>query len=211
MSLRHIEVSLGVSRSTLSGWLKGVELTDKQVLILKDKWRQGLVKARKKAILYHQAQKRGRLEIARQRADFTIKSLDMLNRDVLKLALAMLFAGEGFKKAEETSLGNSDPVIVLGYLRMLELAYGLDKRRLRLYLHLRNDQAINDELKFWSTVLNIGTEYFKIAPVDKRTFGRPTFEGYHGVCVVRYYDVSVKRELLEIARVYFSKLNYQEL
>ncbi len=36
-SIRDIEIKLGIPRSTLSGWFKNIQLTDSQILALKDK------------------------------------------------------------------------------------------------------------------------------------------------------------------------------
>jgi len=206
LSIREIENKLKVSRSTLSIWLRKINLTRKQKEIMQAKRLNGLAKARGKAALYHKEKKRQRLDLAQRRARQVLADIDIKEKNVLKLALSMLFAGEGFKVAEETSLGNSDPRIVKVFLKLLDIVYGVNKNRLRLYLHLRADQGVIYETNYWSNVLEIEAEYFKIAPVDKRTVGKKTYSGYHGVCVVRYYDVSIKRELLEIANNFYYEL-----
>lgn len=210
-SISAIERELGISRSTLSGWFKHIILTDKQLFRLRERRLEGLVKAREKAALYHNLKKQERLKSAHASADLSLMNLDLENKDILKLALSMFFVGEGFKAAIETSLGNSDPDSVKAFIGLIDSIYGFDKRKLRIYLHLRADQNAGVELRFWSSKLEIEPKYFKMAPVDKRTLGKPTYENYHGVCVVRYYDVSIKRELLALARKFFGKINDKEL
>lgn len=205
-SISRIERLTGVSRSTLSGWFKGISLTEKQLSLLKESRLLALVKAREKAVLYHRLKKQERVDKAFKAASSVITSIDGRDKNISKLALAMLFAGEGFKSADETSLGNSDPKIVKGFIKLLDIIFGLDKQKLRIYLNLRADQIVDNELKFWSDVLEIETNYFKIAPVDKRTINKPTFANYHGVCTVRYYNVAIKRELLAIAEIFLRRL-----
>lgn len=205
-SIREIEILLGIPRSTLSGWLKDVVLTDIQREKLNQQWVQALIKARVGAVLYHREGKRKRMEKAQKDAQVVFSLINDQDVNVLKLALAMLYAGEGHKKAGETSLGNSDPKILRTYIALIDRTYGLNKSKLRLYLSLRADQDFKKELEFWSKSLNVGVEYFnKIAQYDKRTIGRKTFDDYHGVCVVRYYDVSIKRELMALTDLFFDR------
>lgn len=210
-SITEIGRVLGIPISTLSGWFKNVKLTDKQLIKLRKSKLDALVVARLKASLYHRAKKRQRMVAAEENAKLSLSNLDLEDKNILKLALATFFIGEGFKAAEETSLGNSDPKSVKSFIRLIQIIYGFNKDKLRIYLHLRSDQDVIKELQFWSSNLEIGSEYFKIAPVDKRTIGKPTYENYHGVCAVRYYDVSIKRELLAMANIFFDRINSLEL
>lgn len=209
LSIRSIELALGVSRSTLSGWLRGVKLTEAQEKALRTSWINGLVSARLAASYKNRKKKLERLDFAKERAFKIVDAIDLEETNVSKLALALLYSGEGFKVAEETSLGNSDTKIVTAFYRLLDKVYGIDKNRLRIYLHLRADQSPLTEMKYWGRILDLTPKYFKIAPVDKRTIGKKTFEGYHGVCAVRYYDVSIKRELVEIAKEYYRRITLE--
>lgn len=205
-SIGEIERLLGVPRSTLSGWFKNITLTQDQLFELRKRWILGLVKARERAALYHRSKKQERLDKALRDANSILAQLNSEDKNVLKLSLAMLFVGEGFKSAEETSLGNSNPKIVKAYLMLINKTYGLNKKRLKLYLHLRADQHFERELKFWSDFLNLEPACFGKTPQrDKRTIGKKTFADYHGVCVVRYYDVSIKRELLALSESFFGR------
>src|SRR3989344_3885517 len=56
-SIRDVEISLGIPRSTLSGWFKSVELTHRQKINLKNRHKENLIKAREKAIIWHNNQK----------------------------------------------------------------------------------------------------------------------------------------------------------
>src|SRR3989344_4041694 len=68
-SIRDVEISLGIPRSTLSGWFKSVELTHRQKINLKNRHKENLIKAREKAIIWHNNQKINRIMDAERKAD----------------------------------------------------------------------------------------------------------------------------------------------
>ncbi len=79
-SIGKIEYHLGIPRSTLSGWLKNIELSQKQKEKLTQNWKNALVKARKKAVLWHNAQKEKRLKKAENQAIETIRGIDITDK-----------------------------------------------------------------------------------------------------------------------------------
>ena len=111
-SIREIEETLGIPRSTLSGGLKNIKLSESQKKVLDSKWRKALDLSRKKAVAWHNKEKEKRLDFAKNDAACLLKTIDVNNRGILELALCMLYLGEGAKSAK-TSLGNSDPEILL--------------------------------------------------------------------------------------------------
>src|SRR3989338_3109931 len=80
LSIGMIEHKLGISRSTLSGWFKNIELSHVQKEQLLQNWRDGLVHARKKAVIWHNAQKKQRLEEAKKQAIKTLAGIDEKNK-----------------------------------------------------------------------------------------------------------------------------------
>src|SRR3989344_5363925 len=205
-SIRDIEMRLKVPRSTLSGWLRDIPLTTKQKEKLFQNWRNALVVARKKAVLWHNEEKVKRLALAKVEARETLKKIKTNNIAILELALAMLYLGEGSKKAEETSMGNYDPLILKTFIAILKKVYEIDAARIRCELYLRADQNIQHMKIFWSKTLNIPIENFKNVNLDKRTANSKTYENYKGVCMVRYGNVAIKRKLLNISSLFCEKL-----
>ncbi|MDP2926709.1 MAG: hypothetical protein Q8N65_01045, partial [bacterium] len=134
LSIGNIEHRLKIPRSTLSGWLKDIKLTPRQRKKLLVNWKQGLVKARRKAVLWHHAQKEKRLEEAKNKAFKTLAEIDIENKEVLELALAILYMGEGTKKKVETSIGSSNPLILKFFLALLKKLYKLDSSKIKCQL-----------------------------------------------------------------------------
>ncbi len=206
LSIREIENRLGIPRSTLSGWLKAVELTEVQKRILKTKYRNGLILARKKAVLWHNQQKFSRLKNAEEQADKVLSRINTTN-EILELALALLYLGEGSKKNLTTSMGNSDPLVLKFFLSVIQKVYGLEIMEIRAYLHLRADQDPKKMLKYWSKELGIPISSFKKTSIDKRTIQTITYPHYKGVCVIECGNVAIQRKLVYISRKFCEKIS----
>ncbi len=206
LSIRKIEHRLGIPRSTLSGWFKNIVLSKKQRNKLFREWKQALIKARKKAVLWHNGQKRQRVEEARRQAAYVLGNLNVDDRFQLELALAILYLGEGGKVAEDTSLGSSDPLILKFFITCLKKLYSFDIRKIRCFLHLRADQNQEKMKRYWSRELGVSRKNFKKVSIDKRTIGSKTYPHYKGVCVLYCGHVGIKRRLLYLSRMYCQKV-----
>lgn len=122
--------------------------------------------------------------------------------DTLKIALAMLYLGEGAKWASHRGLllGNSNPQIVQIYVRLLEKCFNISKDQLRIRVQYRADQDINELELYWSNLLGVPrSQFYKTAP-DLRTLGKPTKRGdYRGVCVIMCGGTDVQLRLTMIS------------
>lgn len=205
-SIRKIERRLGIPRSTLSGWLRNIELSQKQKEKLTWDWKKALVKARKKAVLWHNAQKEKRLKLAKEQALKTVEDIDITDKKVLELALAILYMGEGTKKKVETSMGNSDPLILKFFLATLKGLYDFDLRKIKCQLNLRADQNPEKMKRFWSKELGIPINNFGYVNLDKRTVGSKTYPHYKGVCYVLCGNVAIQRKLTYLSEIFCKKI-----
>ncbi len=206
VSLTVIESEFDIPRSTLSGWFKDIKLTENQRTKLMKNSRDGWKKARERAVISKNISKAKRITKAKEEAVSTFKSLPEMSDPVLELALAMLYFGEGSKK-HTTSMGASDSLMLSFFLSAVERLYGKDRNTFRFDLHLRDDQK-EDELKtYWSHELRISSERIKYIVKDKRTIGKPTRNGYKGVCLITIGDISIQRRLIALYNIYCSEVN----
>lgn len=205
-SIREIEASLNIPRSTLSGWFKDIKLSETQEQTLRQNWLRALVKARTKAVQWHNQQKKLRLKKARAQALAVLNKIDTTRSDLIDLAMAILYLGEGGKKNIGLSLGSSDPLILKFFLACLRKNYNLPIEKIKCSLHLRSDQNPEKLKRFWSKELNIPQENFTRSSIDKRTTNNPTYPNYKGVCVVNCGAVEIQRKLMYIANGYCEKV-----
>jgi hypothetical protein len=209
-SLPYVSKTLGIPKSTLSGWFKDITLTKKQQQQLNKNWRDALGKARIGAVKWHNERKAERLAIAKQQALETIASIDHTDRAVLELSLAILYLAEGSKKNVETALGSSDPNTLRFYLRALGFLYSVNHTGLRCELYLRYDQDPEKLKRYWSKELSLPLDNFKQVNIDKRTQGKTTYDGYRGVCNIRGGGVAIRRRLVYLAEEYFAIIGRQK-
>jgi hypothetical protein len=208
LSITVIERQLGISRSTLSGWFKDIQLTEEQRTRLMKNRHDGWQKAREKAVEAHRTQKALRLLNAKQAAQRTLEQID-LSGPILDLAFAMLYLGEGTKSGA-TSLASSDPKILKFVLAVLRHNYGITTSMISCDLHLRVDQ---DELmlkQYWSQELGVPIERFKYIGFDKRSAGKPTYDHYKGVCVLNCGKIAIQRKLVYLYNLFCEKVAMME-
>lgn len=205
-SLREIEKSLKIPKSTLSGWFKNIKLTKDQQDKLRRNWLNALTKARRQAVIWHNEQKQFRLEIAEKQADGVLANLSTDNTHIVELALAMLYLGEGLKTKSGLGLGNSDPLILKFFVNILIKNYNVDIDKIKCALHLRADQNPEKLKRYWSKQLNLPLTNFTSPSIDKRTAGRPTFNTYNGVCVVQCGNIALQRKLLYLSRKFCKRI-----
>jgi len=205
-SIRFIEGKLGIPKSTLSGWFKNIELSTKQKKVLKDNWNKSLVIARSRAVLWHNQQKENRIKIAKEEASDLLKKLNTSDNNILDIALAFLYLGEGFKKSTETGIGNSDPLILKFFVSVLGKNYKIVPARIKCELHLRADQNPNEMRNYWSRTLGIPIENFKSTSIDYRTKGTVTYPHYKGVCVLRCGNIAIQRKLVYFSEIFCKKI-----
>lgn len=205
LSIGKVEKRLKIPRSTLSGWFKNINLNKKQKEKILKNWKKDLVKARKKAVVWHNKQKQKRLDEAEISAKETLTKINISNQAFFELALAFLYFGEGSKKNTETAIGSSDAKILKFFLAGLKKIYHLDISKIKCELHLRADQDSNKARHYWAKALNLPVDNFKQINIDKRTKGA-TYPYYKGVCHLRCGHVAIQRKLMLLASLFCERI-----
>lgn len=201
ISIREAEKRFGIPKSTLSGWFKNLELAEELKEKLKNRRLRNLVKARKNAVIWHNAQKRTRLKKAEEEANMVFSKIDLGNKIILELALSMLYLGEG-SKSNATAIGNSNPLILRFFIGALKELYKFDVTKIKCELHLRADQNIEDTKVYWSRELGLSLENFTSISIDKRTIGSVTYPSYKGVCILQCANIAIQRRLVYLSQIF---------
>ena len=192
----------GISKSTLSYWLGGLELSDKQKEKLSRNVNRKLIKARAQSVL---AQKNKREKYFHNIEKENLGFVNLLNnnKDAAKLVLAALYLGEGTKSMKGSlRLGNSNPGIVKLFLKLLRTCYVIDESKFRCTVLCRADQNTKILNKFWVKITCINKKQFYKARIDPRTIGKPSRKlDYRGVCVIDYFSASIFHDLLTLGEM----------
>lgn len=126
------------------------------------------------------------------------------NKDINKIALSMLYLGEGSKGLGRGSLrfGNSDSFVIDLFLNLIRKCYIIDEKKFRCTILCRADQDITKLEKFWQKATKIPKTQFYKTRIDARTIGKPTKKSdYKGVCVIDYFSADIFLDLMQIPKI----------
>jgi transcriptional regulator with XRE-family HTH domain len=144
---------LGVSRSSVSLWVRDVEFDRAAWEARADaNYKNGNHGPRPKRQNRLQLEKG--LEIARMKAQGAVR-IGRLTEQEFLIAGVALYVGEGAKTANEVKVANSDPRLLLFFVTWLRHFYEVDESRLRLRLYLHEGLDLEAAEAFWSDLLGI--------------------------------------------------------
>ena len=189
-----------IPKSTLSFWCKNIELSNQQKLKIEVFVKRNIEKGRQKALRTNKLKREKYFHSIEERVGH-LKNI-IQNKDVAKIALAMLYLGEGSKTLKSSlTFGNSDPQIIRLFIDLLRSCYQIDERKFRCTLQARADQNIKELEEFWSTKTKIPLNQFYKARVDSRTIGKVSRKkDYKGVCRIDYFSADIFWELIYIMK-----------
>jgi len=165
----------------------------------------GWKKAREQSVITKNLQKAKRITVAKNEAMAVNSSLPKGSEEVLELALAMLYFGEG-RKSHSTGMGASDPFMLRFFIVSIERIYGLNRDSFRYDLHLRDDQDEFEFRSYWEQELSLKPNKIAYVSKDKRTIGKPTKNNYKGVCQIDLGNIAVQRRLIFLYTVYCTEV-----
>ena len=147
LPLTEIATRLGVSKSSVSLWVRDVEFTTLP----------RPVRGRRRAP--NALQRRKQAEIDRLLIEGQLRIGRLSEREFLVAGVA-LYAGEGSKRDGAVKFANSDPRMIAFYCVWLRRFFQIDEMRLRLRLYLHEGLDLDASLAFWSGLTGIPPSQF---------------------------------------------------
>ena len=159
-SYTDIKEKIGVSKSTLSDWLKDLPYKPNDSVLRK------FERAR---ALSSQARIKVRIESEKNAQAIALKDVGekMSSRDLLFFGLG-LYMGEG-SKSDMVSLANSDLEVIKLAIVWLKKAYGLRNHNFSIRIHLYPDSDIPKCLDYWARNTGLPLSQFHKVSIDRRT------------------------------------------
>ena len=192
MSYSQIKKTLGISKSTLSYWLRDYPLSQQRISELRDwneqrieKCRETKHKKKEERLLKFYKEQRGRIFPLSKREFF--------------LAGLFLYWGEGSKcSPTRLSISNTDPSIIKFFIAWLTRTCDVSKEKLRVHLHLYKDMDIQKEIQFWSKILDIPKKQFNKPYIKKGSTKRINHKGSfgHGTCNLQIGGARMSEKVL---------------
>lgn len=194
-----------IPKSTLSKWCKNATLPKSY--------------SSKVALLNINNLKKARL-IARKmnkiRSEKSLKEIENLNlpiaekihdREIAKIALAILCLGEASRTRGSFSLGSSDPRIITLFIELIKRCFVFDLEKIRCTVQCRADQDVSLLETYWLNITKIPKRLFYKARIDPRTKGKPTKNNnYKGVLKVDYFSTKTQIELETLAQLLYNQI-----
>lgn len=190
-SYNDILKEIPVAKSTLSLWLRSIGLAKKHKQKLTEKRRIAALRGAR-------ARREQRLAITREIRDKAKRDIDKLSKKELWFLGIALYWGEGHKERSKSSLvrlGNSDPKMIIVFLKWLYEICGIEKKDIvfRIYLHETSKHRLGDVIKHWAKVTKFPQESFQQITWKKNkvnTNRKNIGKDYYGLL-----DVGVKRSI----------------
>jgi hypothetical protein len=192
LSYSEILQRIPVAKSTLSLWLRSVELSREQTQRLTEKkllaiQRGGQSRRNWRLSTTKSIKKQAHLEIKKR-----IKRIDA--RDLWLMGI-MLYWAEGakdkeYKPGQSVIFCNSDPLMIRIFLKWLDICLKIPNKNIQfsIYIHENHQHNIEKIKVFWSNATGYLIENFDKIYYKKhkaRVYRRNTEENYHGLLRIR--------------------------
>lgn len=187
-SYGEITQVLGVPKSTLSYWLKGIPLSPQ----LKERHYTARVRNLNKGAQSNRARREREITAIIEGAASEISST--LSREAYMLFGAALYWAEGTKRGM-LEFTNSDPLMIYFFVRWLEEVLAISPSTLKAKLNMYAQQDEQELKRFWSDLCGIPPEHFGksyIKPPSKNVKGNTLYYGTIKVVVPKSMDAKLR-------------------
>lgn len=190
-SYSQIKSILSVSKSTLSGWLKDYPLSEERIKELRD-WNEKRIENYKKTCKIRKEKILERIYLKEKK-----KILPLSKRDLF-IAGLFLHWGEGGKRDTEVVFSNTNPSMIKFFMYWVEKCLGVNRKKIKIKLHLYSDMDIENEICFWINLLKIEREQLINPYIKKNKIESITYKGGfgHGTCNVMVRNAILSRQIL---------------
>jgi hypothetical protein len=195
-SVKEIALALKVSRSSVSLWVRDIELTEEQTQVLKDRQRlwgaqnSGAHVNREKAQqIRAMAQEAGRLRAK--------------ENNPLHLAGCMLYWAEGAKSRNNVNFVNSDPNMSTLFVRFLREELKVQNSEFVLYIHSHSTDAgeIQRQQQYWLDLLGLPGQCIRKVLYKTGSQVRKNVL-MNGVCSIRVYRTELVQHIFGAIQEY---------
>jgi len=187
MSIADIAQCVGKSKSTVSYWCRNIVLTSEQIKALQIKSKAA---GARQFILLGEEKRKARLQrelASRERGLQDVGNLS--KRDLFLLGLG-LYWGEGYKHGNgELGFTNSDPQMILVFIKWLKEVYSVGKQDLilRVSINQVHREREREVIRYWKKLLSVSSSQFTKTSFVKTEVKKryANHDNYYGILRVK--------------------------
>lgn len=184
-SVKEIATEIGVSRSSVSLWVRDIELTTEQFQALEDRQRQYGDK--------HKGSKAVKVKYKEIRLQYQEEGRQKAReKDLLHSQGCMLYWAEGNKDRSMIRFANSDPDMLILFCKFLRESLLIEESKMLAVVHcyLNNGLTQEEIENYWCSTLQISKTQLRKTqlkqPISSQQKGRKLL---YGVCNIDVYSV----------------------
>jgi hypothetical protein len=157
-SYNEINKLLGVPKSTLSGWFRGIEISREA----KEKlWNESRRRWVQNITIYNKERSKVALEKSHLEQQLASKKISHLTERELMLVGTALYWAEGARKKRWTAkFTNSDPLMIAIIMQFFRKICGVEENEFRVQLQIHPNISEEKAKLYWSEVTGIPVEQF---------------------------------------------------
>ncbi|MFA5946618.1 MAG: hypothetical protein WC813_01200 [Patescibacteria group bacterium] len=194
-SIGTIAHKTGLAKSTVSLWVRKIVLPKSIRLTLEQAQLSGREKGRAASKARRTFEQRTREVAAKKDVNRILKSA---SANFWRLTTALLYWCEGEKTNFSTlRFTNSDPELIVSFLKAMRSGFELDERKFRVLMHLHSYHNEKTQKLFWSQLTNIPQGQFNKS-FHKPHSGLQIHPDYEGCISIRYHDAKVAKTIAAI-------------
>ena len=164
-SINNIAKTLEVSKSSVSIWVRNVELNDAQLSKLKqNSFTSSAIEKRRSARLANEQKKREDIQNAAE------KQIMNVGYDQLWMIGVMLYWAEGGKTQRSVRFSNGDPEMIKIMMKFFREVCEVPESKFRGYIHIHPHLDHVNAEAFWSEITKIPlSQFFKTYRIQNRS------------------------------------------
>ena len=190
LSYSKILEKIKVSKSTLSVWLREIELTGEQkgrLLKKMDRVRYEVAKRKVAARIKKTAEM---IEKGKKEATY------LKNNPLFFVGLALYWAEGSKNPTEKVKFANSDEKMIALMMKWLREICRVPEKKFRIHIHLHTLHSRKNIINYWSKITSIPKTQFYKPYVKPTSLGQRRNILYNGTCSIIIHDKNLFRRIL---------------
>ena len=196
LSLKKIAEKIGAAKSSVSLWVRDIELTEEQKVQLNLYERQGYIIGNKKWSKTCKEVRKKYQEKGRQK---------IIYNDWEYAFGCSLYWGEGTKNKNMIGFTNSDPLMMTFFVNFLKKYFKVKKENISLYIqcYLSNGLKLEEIQKYWLDLLELPENCLRKTMIFKnKENGRRKNICLYGTCKIRVNSTELVQQIFGSIKEY---------